>query len=174
MPNFIQRLIPRFSLLTLLLVTTLVALAITITLLMREIGPLRAEVKKLRDETGKLWIEDETKIHAIQLPSDEEGSERTYKFRVSLPPGRKYMVCYATQDIPQDGIPKALSSDSVLSSSEWVVKVVFEPEFDRKTGDRLPYAGFRFQWSSDEPNLPLSGLAAGVSVVELKNDWLAH
>jgi hypothetical protein len=44
-----RRLLPRFSLLTILLVMALVACGITIWQLWREVGPLREEVRRLRD-----------------------------------------------------------------------------------------------------------------------------
>lgn len=56
----------RFSLLTLLLVTTIVAISITVTMLNREIGPLQEDVARLRNEVGELNIGDPTKLHAIR------------------------------------------------------------------------------------------------------------
>jgi hypothetical protein len=94
----------RFSLQTLLLVTTIVAMGITIWLLMREVGPLRAEVKKLREETGKLWIEDETKIHAIRI--DDYLYRGACRYRVWLPRGRKYLLKLADLGIPEEGLPE--------------------------------------------------------------------
>lgn len=163
----------RFSLATLLLVTTIAAMGITITLLMREIGPLRAEVKKLREETGKLWIEDEAKIHAIQVPSEEEGAERAYKFRIALPPGRKYKFCYSSTNIPATGLPDSSTKDHILEPREWTVKVAFQPELDQNTGNRLPSATFRLEYGTQaEQHVPGGVIYVGVEQQQI--DWLTN
>ena len=43
---------PRVSLLSLLLIMALVATSLTTAMLWREVGPLRAEINRLRDEVG--------------------------------------------------------------------------------------------------------------------------
>lgn len=53
-----------------MLVTTIVALSITVVTLYREVRPLRDEVRQLRNEVGRLSIEDPTKLHAIQVETD--------------------------------------------------------------------------------------------------------
>ena len=58
---------PRISILNALLLTTIVAMAIVIVQLWREVGPLRTEVRQLRNQTGKLSILDPTKTHAIEV-----------------------------------------------------------------------------------------------------------
>ncbi|MCI0492400.1 MAG: hypothetical protein L0Z07_05650, partial [Planctomycetes bacterium] len=52
---------PRFTLLTLLLLMTIVAMAIAMIQLWREVGPLRADNRRLRQEFGYLSIRDENK-----------------------------------------------------------------------------------------------------------------
>jgi hypothetical protein len=84
---------PQFSLLTILLLMALVASGITIVLLWREVGPLRAELRSLRTELGFLNIEDPTKAHAIALQTSET---RIWKWRIYLPPNVKYRyACYS-------------------------------------------------------------------------------
>jgi hypothetical protein len=73
----------RFSLLTVLLLTTIIAMAITITLLWCEIGPLRAEVRQLRSQLGELSIVDTETPYAIAIKTEEPD---TWKWRVYLPP----------------------------------------------------------------------------------------
>ena len=75
----------RFSLLTLVLLTTIVALAISVAVLYRELSPLRAEVRQLRDEAGYLTIVDRSKFHAIAI---QTGSPLVWKWRVWIPEGQ--------------------------------------------------------------------------------------
>jgi hypothetical protein len=83
--------LPRFSLLTILVLMALAACAITIWQLWRELVPLREEVRGYRAELGKLSIDDPTSVHGIQVPTKEEG----WKWRVYFPPGSDYMLhCY--------------------------------------------------------------------------------
>jgi hypothetical protein len=159
----------RFSLATLLLVTTIAAMAITITLLMREIGPLRAEVKKLREETGKLWIEDETKIHAIRIPSVETWLHR---IRLKLPKERKYQFCYAVNDIPEKGLPTANATVAGdLPSGELVCQIHFDQGRSR-AGELAPYGIFDCEFKGSGPPKFSSGYSVGVA--EVKNDWIIN
>lgn len=84
-----RKLLPRFSLTTLVLLTTVVAMGITIATLWRELAPLRAENRRLRDEVGELSIEDRTKLHAIRVANT---GELIWKWRVWLPAGRRYRL----------------------------------------------------------------------------------
>lgn len=81
------RLRPRISLLSLLLLTALVACGIVIAIQTRELGPLRQEVTRLRIETGQLTIIDPEKIYITRLESSDE---LTWKWRVYLPTGTQY------------------------------------------------------------------------------------
>jgi hypothetical protein len=81
------RLPPRFSLLNLLLLTALVATSLTTALLWREVGPLRAEVYNLRQETGQLTVVDPTKIYVTAIQTLDED---TWRWRVYLPKGVDY------------------------------------------------------------------------------------
>ena len=61
MPTESQSRRPRFSLLTLLLLMAIAAMGIVIWQLWSEVEPLRAEVRNLRLETGRLTIDDPAK-----------------------------------------------------------------------------------------------------------------
>jgi hypothetical protein len=109
---------PRFSLRTLLTLTAWLAMGMTIFLQWRELAPLRAEVKKLRVETGKLWIEDESKSHAIEVETDDE---LTWKWRVWLPAGRRYVIRSHGEQISAKSFPKEGGSMWVDGGYEQVV-----------------------------------------------------
>jgi hypothetical protein len=110
---------PRFSLRELLMLMALVAMAITIVLMYREVGPLRAEVKKLRDESGKLWVDDATKVNVVQVDTRDE---RLWKWRVWLPKGYKVSLHSAFGEIPEDGFPQGGFGGGHKSSFEWTVE----------------------------------------------------
>ncbi|QDU87601.1 hypothetical protein Pla175_09660 [Pirellulimonas nuda] len=114
---------PRFSLLNLLLLTTIVALGLTTGMLWREVGPLRQEVQQLRNETGKLIVEDPTRLAAVQCPQTDELS---WKWRVWLPAGHNYLVRTAGDDggqvVPATGFIPSLSGQVLESGTENVIE----------------------------------------------------
>jgi hypothetical protein len=74
---------PRFSLLTLTLLTAIVALAMTVRSLWREVGPLREQVRHLEVELGHLDVTDAERPHVIAVRTDDP---LTWRWRVYLPP----------------------------------------------------------------------------------------
>lgn len=94
---------PRFSLQTALLLMTIVGMAIVIAQLWREVGPLRAEVKQLRNETGRLYVEDKSKLCAIQVDTKDELS---WKWRVWIPENRTFAVNVTAESVPKKGFPQ--------------------------------------------------------------------
>ena len=110
---------PRFSLLTLVLATTIVALSVVLWRVGNEVVPLRAEVKRLRNEVGELVVEDETKICAIQVRTDDD---LTWKWRIWIPPGKKYKLKCTAGRIPKEGFEnRDLDTISLRESGEYWV-----------------------------------------------------
>lgn len=97
--------LPRFSLLTLLLLVAILALSITVIFLWREVKPLRAENKRLHEERGTLMIDDRSRLHAIQIPSRFAGEGRD-SFRVFVPDNSRYWVFLVVNKIAKEGYPK--------------------------------------------------------------------
>lgn len=162
-----QRRRPRVSLLSLLLLVSLLASATMTTLLWREIGPLRAEVRRLRDETGQLTIDDPQRTHVIQVPTEGRDPQR---YRVYLPAGRRYAFCYQANRIPRQGTPPANGGSGWLDPGEWIVSVRLEPMQDAKTGDLIPYLNARFYFENvDDANQKHS---YAVSLGERDNEWI--
>ena len=130
-PTFNPR--PRFSLLTLVLLTTIVALGVTVGLLYRELAPLRAEVSLLRDELGDLNVGDKTKLHVIRAETD---NKLHWKWRIWIPEGKEYIVRGVGEDIPKEGWPPFGSSIALREPGEQVVEWViqYDPEGDRWAG----------------------------------------
>lgn len=99
---------PRFSLLTALLLTTIAGLIIMVATLWREVEPLRAELRQLRTEVGRLTIDDPQKAYAIAIRTDDP---MTSRWRIYLPPRTSYTAnCYA-------GI---VPSDQNRTSRKWL------------------------------------------------------
>ena len=116
---------PRFSLLTALLSTTTLAMMIALLQLWREVGPLRAEVRQLRAETGRLVIEDSTKIHVMAI-IEPQTATNAWKWRVYLPDNRKYAIHLSTRPVLDVGYPKSQESIGAswpLDSGEELVEI---------------------------------------------------
>lgn len=103
---------PRISILNALLLMTIVAMAIVIVQFWREIGPLRAEVKSLRAEVGKLVVDDKSRIHAVQAPNTDEGF---WKWRVWIPKGVSVRLKCHSGKVPKTGVPSNHTSMSLQS-----------------------------------------------------------
>jgi hypothetical protein len=93
---------PQFSLLTAILLMTIICLTIGVAQLWHEVGPLRREVISLRNEVGRLSIDDRSKIHAIQMRTDED---LTWKWRLWIPDGKQVVVHMQCGDVPRTGVP---------------------------------------------------------------------
>jgi len=93
---------PRFSLFSALLLMTIVGLVIVVAQLWREVAPLRADVRRLRDEVGALSVDDKTKLHAIRVRTPDEF---VWKWRIWIPEGRAYQLKQAGEKIPKQGFP---------------------------------------------------------------------
>lgn len=96
---------PRFSLFTLLLLTSITALSITVGLLWREVKPLRVENKRLHEERGTLMIDDPTKLQAIKIP-DRFAGEGRVSYRIFVPKGSLYWAFVVVNDIAKEGYPQ--------------------------------------------------------------------
>jgi hypothetical protein len=93
---------PQFSLLTLLLVATIIALSVTVAILYRELGPLRGAVSRLRAEVGELEITDPTKLHAIRVDAE---NDLEWKWRIWIPEGKTYRLRGHGGPVPKEGFP---------------------------------------------------------------------
>jgi len=71
----------------------------------RTISRQQAELKQLREELGVFEVNDRTKAHFIFVRQTED---QAWRWRVYLPAGGNYMMKWATDAIPNEGL-----------SSEW-------------------------------------------------------
>jgi hypothetical protein len=116
---------------------TIVGLVIVVAQLWREVGPLREEVRRLRNETGRLFVEDKTKLHAIEVETD---NELTWKWRVWIPENRTFVVHFTGENIP-DGFPQRNRMSIGLSEpGEQVItyRIQRDPRNDQWKGSLEP------------------------------------
>jgi hypothetical protein len=95
---------PRFSLLTVLLLMTIAGMGISLRQLWHEVGPLRADNKRISEERGTLVIRDPNQLHAIEIPARYAGEGRQ-SFRVFVPPGQTYLAFVQVNEISKVGLP---------------------------------------------------------------------
>ena len=98
-----RRWVPRISLLSLLLLTGMIASWITTVNLRREVGPLRQENRRLRLQVGELGIDDPAVLQAIGV---ETYVTKSWKWRVWVPEGRRLAVYVAVESVPKPGMPE--------------------------------------------------------------------
>jgi hypothetical protein len=85
--------------------------------LWREVGPLRVEVRQLRDETGRLSIADDSKIHAIAVRTSED---LTWKWRVWVPEAMNVAVHYRFGQVPKTGVPQGQGGTALGPGEHWI------------------------------------------------------
>lgn len=114
---------PRISLLSALLLMTIVGLTIVVAQLWREVGPLREEVRRLRDEVGVISVDDPAKVHVIQVDTDDD---LEWKWRVWLPENRVYVVRAYGDKVPKEGYPNFGGSIWLREPGEHVIRYQIE------------------------------------------------
>ena len=168
----------RFSLLTLVLLTTIVALGFGLLASARRNAQLNArneqlaaENKEFRSELGIFEVEDPAKIHAIRVPT--EGNQ-PHKYRVYLPTGYRYTQHYKVGEIPVDGVP-AQTNATPVEPGHYLFTVDIERQRYEGAGDERYVAVKIKRESTDNVN---SGSHTTVSArdwtVDEKTGQIAH
>jgi hypothetical protein len=109
----------RFSILNLALLTTIVALSVTVALLYREVNPLRQEVARLRGEVGELHLGDPAMLHAICVETD---NELEWKWRIWIPNGASCRLRGYAGMVPRQGYPDEGHRMFLRQSGEHVIR----------------------------------------------------
>ena len=117
---------PRLSLLTALLLTTIVGLAIVVAQLWREVEPLRVQVHSMRTELGMLNIDEPSVAQAIRVGTTEGDH---WRWRIYLPPGGKYELFTYFGTIPPTNSPDQAWFKSVKKSGRGMYGACRDGEF---------------------------------------------
>jgi hypothetical protein len=113
---------PRISIITALLLMTIAGMAIVIVQLWTEVGPLRADVRRLRNEVGEITIEEPAKLHAVQVRTNDK---LAWKWRFFIPENVDASLKFSWGAIPQMRFPKPDVIKKQLESGEhWVTIAV--------------------------------------------------
>jgi hypothetical protein len=121
------------SLLSVVMLMTIVGMGIGLWRLNSELAPLRREVIDLRSQVGALTIDDDKKIHAVQVR--EPGSFR-WNWRIWLPKGNDYWI-FVADKVPPKGISFARSETRLgLGGQEINLRVQVLPN---ERGKRFVY-----------------------------------
>jgi len=106
----------RFSLLSFLLASAAICLAVSHWHTSWQLATARVELRKLRDELGYLSIEDRTKFHAVAL---ESGTPNTWQWRLFVPKGARYQWNIACDEIPKNSPPSQTGMSAVSYEPYW-------------------------------------------------------
>ncbi len=110
----------------------------------------QADLKRLRDELGVFEISDFTKTHIIFVRQNEE---KAWRWRVYVPPGGRYMMKWAIDEIPNDGLASQWEGQNFQPNpqerSTFTVDV-----FLRKGADGKWRVFLRYPWGELKRELP--------------------
>ncbi|HEX4414391.1 MAG TPA: LapA family protein [Lacipirellulaceae bacterium] len=79
----------RFSLATILIAFLIIGLALVVVLQRWQIGPLRRELRAMREQLGSLTINDVSRVYAIQV---RQPDPNLWRWRIYLPSGHDYCI----------------------------------------------------------------------------------
>ena len=167
----------RFSLLNLALTMTIVALSIGMFMALRRNFALQATIKDIavenlryRNELGIFEVVNLDEIHSIRVPSE---NDEPRKYRVYLPPGKKYSICYASNQIPDKSIPIDHGQKRELAPGYHLLSVKLSRDTDEKTGRPVPFGSADIEvTTSDSSSRYAQSFHA--RLWEQKNDWLLN
>jgi hypothetical protein len=133
---------------------TIVGMAIVIAQLWHDVGPLRAEISQLRNETGRLSVDEPAKIHAIEVRTSEP---LLWKWRVWVPEGQNVLARHHWGKIPSSGVPPASGSVHLKPGENWVTLWAHSSPSEKSWSARLECG---------------SGSYVGTSIPEPDRWWL--
>lgn len=166
---------PRFNIKALVSLTTIVGLLIVIVQQWREIGPLRAEVRRMRNELGYLLVDDPSRAYVIGMRSFENDS---WKWRIYLPPGGKYALCERSGRFPSRATHSEDSwFDEVRNSASGMGSTSFNMEGEFVLEGRLIKEGDSWVFVTDRINMEdgrvISSIRSRITVEPASGDWLS-
>jgi hypothetical protein len=116
----------RFSLRALLFVTAFVVVVASHTYTSWQLREVRQENILLRQEIDRFPVEDESKLHVAAITSPDP---LTWRWRVYVPRGRKFVLRTEHKNLPVDGLPTPLGwVGDELAAGELIVTVTAHKE----------------------------------------------
>ncbi|MEX2138864.1 MAG: hypothetical protein WD894_06355 [Pirellulales bacterium] len=97
---------PRFTLRVLLVAVAVIALVVSwvnTNRIATRNRLLEAENRRLRNDFGELSVEDETRFHAIGVPTN---NELEWAWRIWVSEGHSYHIRVAGGQVPKEGFPQ--------------------------------------------------------------------
>ena len=137
----------KFSLRSLILLTTIAAMVAALVSLQRHNrqlaqrnAQLRDENLRLRNELGELSVEDPTQLHAIRT-SNGEGLQ--WEWRIWIPEGHVYLLRGSGGMVPEEGWPQEGGTIYLRDSGEQVIRyrIVKDPRNDKWYGSLSTRSG---------------------------------
>lgn len=115
----------RFSISTLLLLSTIVALSIAHWTSSRDRLAMERKLEQIRADHDLLEISNPEKIHVLPLPSsfDHMGQVRVY-----LPEGENYLLKFDWHDVPREQEPHAKNLGRELTPGSYLIDYVIRSE----------------------------------------------
>jgi hypothetical protein len=118
---------PRISILTALLLMAILAMAIGFVEMRIEVVRMRAELRSLRDETGRLTVEDPQKMYAIGVRTNDP---LLWKWRIWVPEGATVFIGTKWGDVPAAGIPSDGQLNSLDPGEQWITMHAYQDPKD--------------------------------------------
>jgi hypothetical protein len=154
----------RFSLLTVLIVVTLICVttshiltSIRLSRIEERNRELQRTIRERNDRDGILTVDDPQLVHVIaRVPDINDAAVPTpptgCSWQMHIPSGKKYRICWATSQIPLEGLPGLKSGDRLLrTGSENLTRLeVRYPEPVNPATDRCLFL-FEFDCSTIDP-----------------------
>ena len=104
----------RFSIIGLLVLTLIVALAASNVVTYRRLREVEPALEKLRNDVGELTVSNPNLLHAKSIPSFEDS---TYRWRLHLPEDRGFNIRAVAGQIPEQGLPRSGSAKNLVERS---------------------------------------------------------
>ncbi len=74
------------------------------------------ELRQLRSETGRITVEDETKVHVVAIDTSQRN---TWRWRMFIPKGHRYSWNVASKNIPNGHPPDRAARTGVSNLPYW-------------------------------------------------------
>ena len=142
---------PKFSLTSLLLLITVIALGCIHIMNHRQTRDMREELEELRDIAGRLKISEPTRAHAIPIPTN---ASLTWSWQVYIPPPsnkRRHRLVLDKGEIQQDGsIGYGGGSTGFETSGRFVLNASIEKNIEGELKLTTRHHGRSFSCNLDD------------------------